>query len=107
KGAPGYVFGAQLRPADLHPWLDSIFTSETAQAPGACIAVLDDRARPFTRSVASFTGEWKRPFVATEIGEVLPHWEIALYLLDPGRIARSARLVNLTLGTLIALALAA
>ena len=31
----------------------------------------------------AFVGDWKHPFVATEIGEVLPHWEAALYLVDP------------------------
>lgn len=104
---PDHVFGARLLPRDLHEWLDPLLKSETAQVPGACIALLDDRAQPFARSVDGFVGEWKRPFVATEVGEVLPHWEVALYLLDPGAIEASARLVNYTLAGLIALALGA
>jgi signal transduction histidine kinase len=47
--------------------------------------------------------DWQRPFVATEIGEVLPHWEIAAYQLDPKKLGRSARLARLTVGLLIAL----
>jgi signal transduction histidine kinase len=52
-------------------------------------------------------GDWKRPFVATEIGEVLPHWEVAAYVMDPRQIGRSASLARLTVGMLIALLLLA
>jgi signal transduction histidine kinase len=44
--------------------------------------------------------------VAAEIGEVLPHWQAAGFLLDPGRLANSAKLVTLTIVLLICLALA-
>jgi signal transduction histidine kinase len=47
--------------------------------------------------------DWKHPFVAAEIGEALPHWEVAVYLLDPARAGRSASTLKLTLGLLIAL----
>ncbi|MGH8045891.1 MAG: sensor histidine kinase, partial [Chthoniobacterales bacterium] len=72
-----------------------------------CIAVLDENAQPVAVSRPDFTTEWKRPFVASEIGEVLPHWETALYMLHPGQVAQSARLVTLTIVLLIAVALAA
>jgi signal transduction histidine kinase len=71
------------------------------------LAILNDKSRPVAREPEGFTENWKRPFVATEIGEVLPHWEVALYLSNPGQITESARLVTLTLVLLIALALAA
>ena len=47
--------------------------------------------------------DWKHPFVAAEIGEALPHWEVAVYLLDPARAGRSASVFKLTLGLLVAL----
>jgi signal transduction histidine kinase len=47
--------------------------------------------------------DWKHPFVAAEIGEALPHWEVAVYLLDPARAGRSASAFKLTLGLLVAL----
>jgi len=40
--------------------------------------------------------------VATEIGEALPHWEVAVYPLDPAKLTQSARTLKLTLGLLIA-----
>jgi signal transduction histidine kinase len=47
--------------------------------------------------------DWKHPFVAAEIGEALPHWEVAVYLLDPSQAGRSASTFKLTLGLLVAL----
>lgn len=47
--------------------------------------------------------DWKHPFVAAEITEALPHWEVAVYLLDPARAGRSASVFKLTLGLLVAL----
>ena len=54
-----------------------------------------------------FRAAWKHPFVATEIGEILPHWEVAVYLLNPARLTQSARTLQLTLGLLIGVLLVA
>ncbi len=51
--------------------------------------------------------DWKHPMVASEVGEALPHWEIAVYLLDPSKAGRSATILRFTLGLLIALLLLA
>ncbi len=51
--------------------------------------------------------DWGRPFVASEIGEALPHWEAALYLMRPQQLQENARGVRRTLLLLIAAALAA
>ena len=50
--------------------------------------------------------DWKHPFVASEIGEALPHWEAALYLQRPEQLRESARAVRQTVIFLIAAALA-
>jgi signal transduction histidine kinase len=39
--------------------------------------------------------------VVAEIGEVLPHWEIGVYLLNPTRLTQAAQTARLTLGLLI------
>jgi len=66
-----------------------------------CATLLDDAAKPVATSHPAFQGHWKRPFVATEIGEALPHWEVAVYLLDPAKLTNSAQTLKLTLGLLI------
>jgi signal transduction histidine kinase len=65
------------------------------------VALLDDMARPVALSHPDFRANWKRPFAATEIGEVLPHWEVGVYLLNPAKLTQSARTLKLTLGWLI------
>ena len=72
-----------------------------------CVVILDDNANPIVVSnpefreqlnqpravkgkgagkespLARVARDLKHPFVATEIGEALPHWEVAAYLLNP------------------------
>ena len=99
---PQLVFGAQLALPRLTAGLQQLMPRfEPALRDEICLAVLDDKAKPVAKSRASFQANWKRPFVATEIGEVLPHWEAAVYLLDPKALARSAQTIRLTLGLLI------
>ena len=40
--------------------------------------------------------------MATEIGEALPHWEVAAYLVNPAQLTRAAHTAELTLGLLVA-----
>lgn len=105
--ADGYRFGLALSAAAVRALVVAAFAELAPGNREICLAVLDENARPVATSVPGFAADWKRPFVASEIGEVLPHWEVALYLRDPERIERSARLVTLTLTLSIALALAA
>ena len=58
---------------------------EPALREEICVALLDDTAKPVALSHPGFQAAWKRPFVATEIGEALPHWEVAVYLLNPAQ----------------------
>ncbi|MGV3756835.1 MAG: sensor histidine kinase, partial [Verrucomicrobiota bacterium] len=76
-------------------------------AEKVCVTLLDDSARPLGRSHMEFTTDWKRPFVAAEIGEALPHWEIALYQLNPGKLNASALTLKYTFALLVTLLLLA
>jgi signal transduction histidine kinase len=82
--------------------LRDVVQPEPALRDEICIALLDDNARPLILSRTNFHAAWKRPFVATEIGEALPHWEIAAYLVNPAHLTQVARTAKLTLGLLIA-----
>jgi signal transduction histidine kinase len=102
--APNLVFGAQLDLANLKSELGGLISQlDPALRPSICLALLDDNARPAALSHPLFHANWKRPFVSTEIGEALPHWEVAVYLLDPARLAHSAQILKVTLGLLIGL----
>ncbi len=99
---PQLVFGAQLALPRLVEGLGTLVRQvEPALAGEICVALLDDNAKPVALSHPGFRAPWRRPFVATEIGDTLPHWELAVYLLDPAKLTRSAHTLKLTLGLLI------
>ena len=99
---PQMIFGAQLSLPRLKQELrDMVKQLDPALGQDIVAALLDDTGKPVARSRETFQTNWKRPFVATELGESLPHWEIAVYLLNPAKLTQSAQTLKLTLGLLI------
>jgi signal transduction histidine kinase len=109
--ARNLVFGCLLRAEDLAAqWPDLLPASGDGWGPESdfILALLNDKAQPAAVSPAgSSVPDWKKPFVATEIGEALPHWEAALYLRHPERLVASAQKVRRNLYLLISCALGA
>src|SRR5436309_15462473 len=105
---PQLVFGALIHlPRLVADFQGVLKVDSESLGSEICVALLDDSARPRAQSIQFETANWKRPFVATEIGEALPHWEVAVYLLNPAALKKTARTVRLTLGLLIAVLLIA
>ena len=101
---PQLVFGALVNLPRLIQGLQPLMqAAPESVSTEICVALLDDAARPVATSHPNFRANWKRPFIATEIGEALPHWETAVYLLNPAKFSQSAQTLKLTLGLLIAL----
>jgi len=98
---PDLIFGAQLSLDRVVAGLGELVRAEPSWGGGICVAVLDDNARPMVLSREAFQANWKRPFVATEVGDALPHWEVAAYLVDPAQLTQAAHTARLTLGLLI------
>jgi signal transduction histidine kinase len=99
---PDLIFGAQLNLDRVVDGLRGLVQAGPELRDEICIAVLDDNAKPVALSQAGFSANWKRPLVATEIGDALPHWEVAACLINPARLAQTANTARLTLGLLIA-----
>jgi signal transduction histidine kinase len=105
--AAGMIFGCLVSADALNDlWRDAL---PDIASPDYVLALLNDRARPVATQPANETAkrDWRRPFVASEIGEALPHWEAALYLMRPQQLQENAHNVRRTLLLLIAAALAA
>jgi signal transduction histidine kinase len=105
---PRLVFGAQISLPKLVEKLRGFI--EQLEPPfneQVCVALLDDNAHPIALSKPGFVANWKRPFIASEIGEALPHWEIAVYLLNPAKLTESARTFKFTISLLVAVLLLA
>ena len=104
--APEMIFGCRLTADALADVWSAALTPNANDE--VVIALLDEKARPIaTQPPGDATREWKRPFVASEVGEALPHWEAALYLQRPEQLQENARAVRRTLMLLIVTALAA
>jgi signal transduction histidine kinase len=104
--APGMIFGCLLSVEALTDlWRDALPDNAS---PDYALALLNDKTKPVVTQPPGEKGrDWGRPFVASEIGEALPHWEGALYLMRPQQLQQNARSVRRTLLLLIAAALAA
>jgi signal transduction histidine kinase len=100
------IFGCLVTAEALNDlWRDALPDNAS---PDYVLALLNDKARPVVTQPPSETKrDWGRPFVASEIGEALPHWEAVLYLMRPQQLQENARSVRRTLLLLIAAALAA
>jgi signal transduction histidine kinase len=112
--APEMVFGCLVEAAHVPDLWKDVLERHSASSRGTLepkpefvLALLDDRGRPVATQPADAPArDWKRPFVASEIGEALPHWEAALYLASPTALAESARGLWRTLAFTIAGAVA-
>jgi signal transduction histidine kinase len=98
---PDLIFGAELDLNRVVNGLRGLVQPDRELQNEICLAILDDNAKPVVVSREKFQANWKRPFVATEIGDALPHWEVAAYLVNPARLTQAAHTARLTLGLFI------
>jgi signal transduction histidine kinase len=118
--APDMVFGCLIESENLrdlwpsilplrgNDYPDSNSKFSRSDKPEFVLALLDDKARPIVTNPPGETGrDWKHPFVASEIGEALPHWEAALYLQRPEQLDETASALRRTLTFLVVTALGA
>lgn len=99
---PSHVFGVQVSLRGLVAGLAPRLQLAPELVEEAAVALLDDGAHPVAVVPEGFRPpSWKRPFAATEIGEALPHWEIAVYLRDHEKLGRTAQTFTLTLLLLV------
>lgn len=73
--------------------------------PARLLTVLDHNGRPILEPTQAQGRDWRSPFVSREISGLLPQWEAAAYLTDPGIISSQARSRTLTIWLLVALLL--
>ena len=65
------------------------------------LTVLDEAGEPLIVPRSVGDRDWRRPFVAREISELLPRWESAAYLTRPDAITSRARATTMVMWILI------
>jgi signal transduction histidine kinase len=97
----GRIVGCQLESAELRARLLGLLPP--AATPQRILTLLDERGDPVFAPAEDSPRDYRRPFVAREVSELLPRWEAAAYLTDPALVASRARRAGLILWTLVAL----
>jgi len=89
---PELIYGVQLNLTNIVAGLQPLMRAPESVRPDAKVALLNDS----DKAIAGEPGR-QRPFVISEIGSVLPHWKVAVYLNSPEVLTRNARTVKLVL----------
>lgn len=69
------------------------------------ITVLNDTGNPLFINEKDNSRDWTKPFIANEISELLPHWEVAVYINNPDIIKKKAKFMKVILWILIVIML--
>lgn len=101
---PGVTFWTELDLAAVRGEVAGFFADSTRSTagPDASFALLDTDGALVAQTVPGFSTDWSKPLVATEVGPLLPRWEVAAYLLDPAKLNLAARRLRLALWIVIA-----
>jgi signal transduction histidine kinase len=89
---PELIYGAQLNLTNVIAELQPLIVPPESVLTDAIVALLNDADKPVAGTMRS-----ARPFVTSEIGPALPHWKVALSLIHPEALTRSAQTVKLVL----------
>ncbi len=57
------------------------------------LTILDEHGLSLITPQEEISRDWQRPFIAREISELLPRWEVAAYLTDPDIISSQANFI--------------
>lgn len=106
---PGYTFWTELDMNIIEEDLSDLFRRSewNDQKEEVSLALLDTGGDLVGQTVSGFSTDWTKPFVASEVGQILPRWEVAAYLVNPDLLDRSARIARLTIWLVILLLLGA
>lgn len=98
----GYTFWTELDLGTIREDLNLLFSEMPFSSREAVsVALLDSDGELVTQTEPGFATDWSRPFVASEVGQILPRWEVATYFLDPDALNESATTLRWTLSLIV------
>lgn len=97
---PGRTFWVELDLPKVTAEIVSLFATYglDQKSQDAVFVLLDTQGQPIAKSSPDFQASWSTPLVASEVGQILPRWEVAAYLRNPDSLNQSARTARLSLG---------
>lgn len=99
----GQIIGCVLGDDEFRARLLSLLPD--VYSPARILTILNENGHPLLTPEEDSMGQrdWRFPFAAREISEILPRWEAAAYLSDPDIISSRAHTTRLILWVLIAI----
>ena len=102
---PELVYGTEINLQKLGTLFTNVVNLSAKQAAAeACVVLLDDDFHPVAKSRQGFKTDWRQPFETADIGDLLPHWKVAVYLLNPANLGQTAKTLRLALVALVGIA---
>jgi signal transduction histidine kinase len=95
----GRIAGCELAAGAFRERIAGVLSS--TWTPVRIITLLDEYGSPLATPPDSAGRDWRRPFVAREIGESLPRWEAVAYLTRPDSISAQARSSSLVIWIMV------
>ncbi len=99
---PGYTFWTELDLDTIREDLNLLFSEMAFSSQEAVsLALLDSDGELVTQTEGGFQTNWSRPFVASEVGQILPRWEVAAYFINPDSLNQAAETLRWTLSLIV------
>jgi signal transduction histidine kinase len=95
----GRIAGCEVEGTALRARIAGVLTS--TWSPVRILTLLDENGAPLAVPPDAAGRDWRRPFVAREVGETLPRWEAAAYLTRPDAISARARSSSLVIWIMV------
>ena len=93
------IAGCEVEGTALRARIAGVLTS--TWSPVRILTLLDENGAPLAVPPDAAGRDWRRPFVAREVGEALPRWEAAAYLTRPDAITAQARSSSLVIWIMV------
>jgi signal transduction histidine kinase len=97
------VFGSELDLPKLVEKIEALVRPDSSLANDVSLALLNDQGKPVVVSDKKAGINWSRPLLVNQLGDMLPHWQLAVGLIHPQSLAKSASSLKLFFGLLIGL----
>lgn len=99
---PGYTFWTELDLETIKEDLGLLFSEMPfVSEEEVSLALLDSDGALVTQTESGFLTDWSRPFVASEVGQIFPRWEVAAYFMNPESLNRAATTLKWTLSLIV------
>lgn len=95
KEQNGNIIGCLIKDTEIKNRFFQLLPAIVSRA--RILTILNENGKPLVTPDEEDPRDWRQPFIAQEISELLPRWEVAAYLPDPSALTSRANYTALIL----------